>query len=272
MTRSLLANVALALSAAGSALAQAPPLPTEAATSASEPARFLPEGALRIMGARYVPAERDFQWDTWVGGEIGLVRVSGTTLLAEVDVETILGNELRAFDANQANYHLEGVVKRSWGQRTVELFFNHVSRHTEDRPKPQTVDWNILGLRLSGPLGRTPFPTRFLVSAGPTTRSSLVEYRFEGVVRLEADVLEKPWGAFYLSAMLRGVKTESTAVLARSGFVDVNVEGGARIRRGQRSFHVFAAYERRNDVYPLVPVLRNRLLLGLRFGIIDKSE
>jgi hypothetical protein len=36
--------------------------------------------------------------------------------------------------------------------------------------------------------------------------------------------------------------------------------------------HVFAAYERRNDVYPLVPELRSRALLGLRFGIADKSE
>jgi hypothetical protein len=243
-----------------------------APAAATEPAKFLPEGSLRMMGARYLPAERDFQWDTWVGGEIGLVRWSGTTLLVGVEVETILGDELRAFDANQANYHLEGALKRPWGRRTVEVFFSHVSRHAEDRPKPQTVDWNVLGLRLSGPLSRRPFPTRFLVSAGPTTRSSLVEYRFEAVGRLEADVVEKPWGAFYLSAMVRGVKTESTAVLPRSGFLDVNAEGGARIRRGQRSLHLFAAYERRNDVYLLVPELRNRALLGLRFGIADKSE
>jgi hypothetical protein len=243
-----------------------------AAAAAGEPAKFLPEGSLRMMGARYAPAERDFQWDAWVGGELGLLRWAGTTFLVAVEVETILGNELRAFDANQANYHVEGALKRPWARRTVELFFSHVSRHTEDRPKPQTVDWNILGLRLSGPLGHTPFPTRFLVSAGPTTRSSLVEYRFEVIGGLEADLVAKPWGAVYLSAMLRGVKTESKLALPRSGFLDVNVEGGARVRRGQRSFHVFAAYERRNDVYPLLPELRNRLLMGLRFGINDRSE
>jgi hypothetical protein len=244
----------------------------DAPAAASEPTKFLPEGSLRMMGSRYLPADRDFQWDTSMGGEIGLVRMWGTTFLVDVDVETILGNELRAFDANQANYHIEGSLKRSWSRRTVEILFSHVSRHAEDRAKPQTVDWNVLGLRASGPLGRTPFPTRFLVSAGPTTRSSLVEYRFEVVGRLEADLVEKPWGAFYLSATIRGMKTESTAVLPRNGFVDVNVEGGARISRGKRFVHVFAAYERRNDVYPLVPVLRSRALLGLRFGIVDKSE
>jgi hypothetical protein len=240
--------------------------------AASEPASFFPEASLRMMGARYAPADRDFQWDTWVGGDLGLVRWLHMTFVADVEVETILGNELRAFDANQANYHLEGALKRPWGRRTVALIFNHVSRHLEDRPKPQTVDWNVLGLRLSGPLGRTPFPTRFLVSAGPTTRSSLVEYRFEGVVRLEADLVEKPWGAVYLSALCRGMKTESKATLPRRGFVDVNVEGGVRIRRGQRSMHVFAAYERRNDVYPIVPELRSRALLGLRFAIMDQSD
>lgn len=243
-----------------------------APAAASGPATFLPEASFRMMGARYEPADRDFQWDTWVGGGVGVVRMWGATLLADAEVETILGNELRAFDANQANYHLEGAVKRPWGPRTTELFFSHVSRHAMDRPKPQTVDWNILGLRFFGPLGHSPFPTRFLVSAGPTTRSSLVEYRFEVVGRLEADVVAKPWGALYLSTTLRGMKTESTAQLARRGFVDVKVEGGARIRNGPRSFHAFAAYERRNDVYLLVPELRQRMLLGLRFGINDEPE
>lgn len=240
--------------------------------AASEPVTFIPEGSLHLMGARYAPAERDFQWDTWVGGEIGLVRFAGTTLLADVDAETILGNELRAFDANQANYHLEGALKRSWGAFSAEIFFKHVSRHAEDRAKTQTVDWNVLGLRLSGPLARWPFPTRFLLSAGPTTRSSLVEYRFEAVGGLEADLVERPWGGLYASARLRGIVTESKPSLPRHGFLDANVEGGVTLRRGQRSFRIFAAYEHRNDVYLLVPGFRDRALLGLRFDIADKSE
>lgn len=231
-----------------------------AATSpaaASEPPAFLPEGSLRLMGARYLPAERDFQWDTWIGGEVGLVRISGTMLLVDVDVETILGNELRRFDANQANYHLEGAIERPLGALTASLFFTHVSRHAVDRAKPQTVDWNILGLRLSGPLARTrPFPVRFLVSLGPTTRSSLVEYRFELVGELEADVVQRPWGGFYLSTRVRAMKTEPKPPL---------------IRKGQRTFRVFVAYEHRNDVTLIVPESRDRALLGLRFGIADRT-
>lgn len=238
----------------------------------AEPATFLPEASLRMMGARYVPAERDFQWDTWIGGELGLVRYGGTTFLVDADVETILGNEYRAFDANQANYHLEGTLQRPWGGLTVALFYRHVSRHLEDRPKTQTVDWNILGLRLAGSLARTrPFPVRFLLSAGPTTRSSLVEYRFEAVGELEADVVPRPWGGFYLAARLRVVKTEAKPALPRDGFADLSLEGGAAIRKGQRTLRLFAAYEHRNDVTLIVPESRDRALLGLRFGIADHS-
>jgi len=245
---------------------------TSLPAAASEPPTFLPEGSLRVMGARYLPAERDYQWDTWVGGEIGLVRVSGTLLLVDIDVETILGDELRLFDANQANYHLEGAIERPWGALTASLFFRHVSRHAVDRAKVQTVDWNILGLRLSGPLARTcPFPVRFLVSLGPTIRSSLVEYRFEVVGEVEADVVRRPWGGFYLSVRLRGMKTEPKPQLPRDGFLDASVEGGAFISKGQRSFRVFVAYERRNDVTLIVPESRDRLLLGLRVGIADRT-
>jgi hypothetical protein len=246
-----------------------------AATSpaaASEPATFLPEASLRLMGARYLPGERDFLWDTWIGGALGLVRVSSTMLVVDVDVETILGNELRRFDANQANYHLEGALERPFGVLTGSLFFGHVSRHAVDRAKEQTVDWNILGLRLSGPLARTrPFPVRFLVSMGPTVRSSLVEYRFEAVGEVEADVVRRPWGGFYLSARLRFMKTEPKPQLPREGFLDASVEGGAQVRRGQRSFRVFAAYEHRNDVTLIVPESRDRALLGLRFGSADRT-
>lgn len=250
----------------GILLAAAPPV------RGQESPKFLPEGALRIMGARYQPADRDFQWDTSVGGEIGLFRLARTTLLIDVDVETILGNEFRPFDANQANYFLEGALRRRWGRRTVELFFSHVSRHLEDRPKPQTVDWNILGLRVAGPLALARLPTRFLISAGPTTRSSLVEYRFEGVGRLEVDLVTKPWGSLYLSGLVRGVKTKKTDALPRRGFVDARVEGGAHFGQRRRSMALFAAYERRNDVYPLVAEGRTRGLFGFRIGITDRPE
>lgn len=238
--------------------------------SAAEPIAFLPEAHLRLMGARYAPAERDFQWDTWIGGGVGVVRARGVTLYGTADVETFIGNERRAFDANQANYHLDIGVKRQWRGMEAALIFGHVSRHAEDRSKPEAVDWNDLKVQLSGPFANQR--ARFLMSLGHTTYTSLVGYRFEAIGYLEADVVKRPWGETYLSARLRGVTTEPSPEFPRDGFVDVNVEGGIRLRRGARTFHLFVGYEHRNDVYLVVPATRDRALLGFRFGVSDVAK
>jgi hypothetical protein len=234
---------------------------------AAEPVAFFPEAQLRMMGARYAPAERDFQWDSWIGGGVGLLRVSGVTLYGTADVETVIGNERRAFDANQANYHLDVGLKRPLRGLEAALVFGHVSRHAEDRSKPVAVDWNDLAIQLSGPFAKQR--ARFLVSLGHTTFTSLVTYRFEAVGKIEADVLKRPAWEAYVSARLRGVTTERTPEFPRDGFVDVNAEGGVRLHRGARTLHLFVGYEHRNDVYIEVPGVRDRALIGFRFGLKD---
>ena len=223
-----------------------------------------------MMGARYAPAERDFQWDAWIGGGVGLLRARGVTLFGTADVETLIGNERRAFDANQANYHLDVGLKRPLRGLQAALIFNHVSRHAADRPKPEAVDWNDLKVQLSGPFAKER--ARFLVSVGHTTFTSLVTYRFEAIGRIDVDIVRRPWGEAYFSARLRGVTTEPTPEFQRDGFVDVNAEGGIRLHRGARTFHLFVGYEHRNDVFLVVPGLRDRALFGFRFGLRDAAQ
>lgn len=232
---------------------------------------LLPELKLHMSAARYAPSERDFRWVGWIGGAAGLARAGRVTLFGSADVETIIGNERRAFDANQANYHLEVGLRRSFGKRDLELFFNHVSRHRQDRPKPEAVDWNTLGLRLSGTLKQKP-PLRFELSAGHTTLASLVGYGFEGIAALEAELVSRPRFAFYLGGRARAVTASASDVLPRDGFVDVWLEGGVRLPRGARSLTTFLAYERRNDVYVTAPGERRRALLGIRFALDDRAR
>jgi len=233
-------------------------------------AQFLPDLQLRLAAARYAPSDRDFAWNAWIGGGAGIARLGRVALFGSADVETIIGSERRAFDANQANYHLELGLRRSFGTRDLALFFNHVSRHQQDRPKPEAVDWNTLGLRLGGTLALKPVPLRFELSAGHTTLASLIGYRFEATLALAADVVSREKWAFFLGGRARGVTTESSERFPRSGFVDVWLEGGVRVPRGARRFEAFAAYEHRNDVYLVVPGSRDRALLGIRFGLDDR--
>ncbi len=232
-------------------------------------AEFLPELKLRLCAARYAPSEREFGWVGWVGGEAGFFRAGRVTGFGSADVETIVGSERRSFDANQANYHLALGVRRSFGKRELGVFFSHVSRHRQDRAKPEAVDWNTLGVRLSGVAKKTPL--RYFVSAGHTTLASLVGYGFEAEAGLEADVVRRKDHTLYVGARLRGVTAEASEALPRGGFVDVWLEGGIRVPRGARGFSAFLAYEHRNDVYVTAAGARDRALIGLRFGLESRS-
>lgn len=224
---------------------------------------LLPEVSLHLEAARYAPTETDLHWTSWIGAGAGLVRFGKSTVTFTADLETTLGNTRRAFDATQANYHLEGGVRRTVGRGTVGVFLHHVSRHLEDRPKEQAVDWNVLLVRASWPIGSRPI--RLTASLGHTTQDSLIGYRWEVTQEIRADVLTRPWGALYLVERLRGVTTESTERFPRDGFVDVWAEGGVRFGK-ERRLALFAAFEHRNDVLLEEPGARDRGLFGFRIS------
>jgi hypothetical protein len=225
---------------------------------------LLPLVSWHLEAARYHPTELDQHWTGWIGAGAGLVRVEGLTLYFSADVESILGWERRPFEATQVNYHLEPGLRRSFGDFSAAVFFHHVSRHAVDRPKPEAVDWNVLGLRLAGPLTRS---VRFRASVGHTTLASLVGYRWELTAGLGFELQAPLYGA----AGVRLVTVDPDPALPRDDFADVRAEAGGRWRRGNAQLELFAAFERRNDVYLLVPAVRNRLLVGFRIGDRERS-
>jgi hypothetical protein len=254
-----LASAALA-SAALAAAASGP-------SAAGDGSALLPDLSLNLKAARYAPTEADLQWTGWIGAGAGLVRHRGVTAYFNADVETILGDTLRPFEANQANYHLELGARRPIGGTEVTAFFHHVSRHLVDRAKTQAVDWNVLGVRARAPLPREFFvPTRVTLGLGHTTLASLVGYRLEMTLRVEADLLARRWGQVYAVADTRVMTTTRSAAFPRSGFIDFTLEGGTRFGRDRRWIETFLAYEHRNDVFLEAPGTRSRALLGFRLG------
>ena len=237
--------------------------------AAAAPARagdwFLPQASARLQGARYIPSDETQVWTAWIGAGADLVRAGGLTLEFTADVETILGRELRTFDANQANYHLAGAARLSFGSVKVAPFLHHVSRHLVDRPKTQAVDWNILGVRAAVPVGGGRGALG--ASVGHTTQVSLVGYDWELTAHGEVDLVRGGFGAVYALVDLRHVTAESVPAFPRGSFTDALVEAGARWRSGARWLDTFAAFEHRNDVYVEVPGAKDRLLLGFRIGL-----
>jgi hypothetical protein len=240
--------------------------------SASADDWLLPRVSAHAEAARYAPAERELGWTTWIGAAAGLVRARGMTLGGSAEVETIIGNERRAFDANQANYHLEVGVSARAGGFELTPFFHHVSRHVVDRPKGQAVDWNVLGLRVARQVEGS-VPLRLTLGAGHTTLASFVGYGWELTARAEGEWPRQRRAAGYAIAAARAVTVTAKRApeLPPGGFVDLLVEAGGRFRRQARALSLFAAFERRHDVFVDRPGQRDRALIGFRVSFAESE-
>ena len=245
--------------------------PLASAVLAAAPARaesqFLPQVSVHLQAARYAPGDVDLRHEAWIGAGADLVDVDGVRAYLDADLETILGNTRRPFEATQANYHLEVGARRSFAARELGVFFHHVSRHAQDRPKPEAVDWNFLGVRASAPLPKEFFcPTRVSLSVARSTEASLIKYRWEFTARLDADLVTRKRGQLYLAAGGRLVSSERTLLFRRNGFIDFQAESGVRFARESRRLELFLAYDYRNDVLISEPLVKSRALFGFRIA------
>jgi hypothetical protein len=237
-----------------------------AAAPATAETLLFPDVSVRLLAAHYAPVDTDFRWVGWIGAGAGLVEVSGVTAYFTADVETIIGNARRTFDANQANYHLEVGLRRRFGEHhEAAIVFSHVSRHVVDRVKVEAVDWNVLGGRVTG---RRPgrVPLTYTVGLGHTTLASLVRYRWEATSHLDAAVASGEKAEAYVAGDARFVTVERSDAFPRGNFLDRSGEAGLRWRRGGRSLETFAAWQHRNDVFILRPGTWSRALFGFRIG------
>lgn len=228
---------------------------------------LFPDATVRLQAARYAPVETDLHWTGWIGAGAGLFRVNGVTGWGMAEVETILGDTLRPFEANQANYHLQLGFRRTVGRVEVEPFFHHVSRHYVDRPKTQAVDWNVLGVRGAARFRPGGRPLRVEAGLGRTTQASLPGYEWEATAAAEIAAREGEGAVPYARASARYVTVRDLATpetLQRGSFLERWGEVGVSLARGGRSIELFAAGERRHDVFLEVPGARTRALFGLR--------
>lgn len=239
-----------------------------AAAAHADDLALLPAASLRLAALRYTSDEPQFKWSGWIGGGLTLARAGGTELRVDADVETIIGGQQRTFDANQANYHLGAGLRRTFGATEVQVVYLHVSRHLEDRPKTQAVDWNLLGVRV-GRRFEGAWRPRVQLGLGHTTQVSLVGYGWELVGRAQAERAlgsASSGGSAYGDLRLRFVQADATPAFPRDSFLDAQFEAGLLLRRETRHAALFLAFERRNDVFLLEPGARSRVLVGLRLG------
>jgi hypothetical protein len=227
---------------------------------AEEDTALLPQVTLHLEAARYAPVETDLREVGWIGAGAELFRVSKTQFWFVADLETTVGNTYRAFDATQANYHLELSVRRPVGRYLAEAVFHHVSRHEQDRPKDHGVDWNTAAARVEGPLAGG----RFTASLGGMTEAAAVRYRFEAQGAYERDAVKLGRNALYGLGAVRYVTAHASEAFPRTRFADLRAEGGVRFPREAASLQLYGAWERRHDVFVQQAGVRDRALFGFR--------
>ncbi len=267
MTRGVLLVLALVVGAARVDAQTAPPPQSDAQPSGLE---FLSRFDSYISIERLNGDEERFVWDGNLGIDVDVVDYGRGRMAIVVNYEVVMGSEFRPFDPTQGNYILEASTSARAGAFEFAGVFHHVSRHLSDRPKRRSVDWNMVGGRISGDVVRGRTELRGRVDVRGVIRRGFVDYRWEVDTGVAARVALRP----------------RVAAIARGGFrvLGVNAsknrgtqygyrgEGGLRVTGPAAALDWFVAVERRIDPYPLEFSTATWLIAGFRISGIGLSR
>lgn len=204
-----------------------------------------------------------FVWTVHFGGDLDLIDyVSGRTAVA-VDLETILGDELRAFDPNQSNYTLEASSSIRVRGTEIAAMLHHVSRHLSDRPKVVPIAWNAIGVRVLRQAARGATTVGLEADVARIVQHSFVDYGWIGNASVELRRPLAPHAGVFArgSTHLIGV---DRALSSRGRQAGGSVEGGVRLSGSAGAIELFAGYERRVDADPLDFMPERWLFAGFR--------
>lgn len=239
--------VALALLAGASPAAAQPPLPPP--PPASPTIEFLPRYTFHLTAEHLSSSDPRFVWDTNFGGELDFLDYVAGRLTFVANYQAILGEQFRPFDPNQGNYILGGSL--SVRPRGFELagVFHHESRHLSDRIKPQAVDWNMIGARLSGARSRGRVYVQGRADVRGVVQRSFVDYRWELDTDARARVSVSSLAALFAGGGVRMLGVDGTR--SRGTQRGFRAEGGVRLQGRGAAVELLLAGERRIDPYPL---------------------
>ncbi|HEU4691679.1 MAG TPA: hypothetical protein VFS23_25120 [Vicinamibacterales bacterium] len=225
---------------------------TEPQAPVEEPTRtveFLPRVAFHMAAEYLADEDPRFMWDADFGGELDIVDYGVGRFTFEGNYEVVLGDERRAFDPNQGNYILAGLVSARTGKTEVAFELYHQSRHLADRPKEDAVDWNTLGGRV-----RRNFAYRQAVIAAQANlrgvfMKSSVDYSWEIDAGVRSDVKVSPRVGVLAAGRVRYLGVDGS--IDRGNQTGYIVEGGVRFEGQAGAIELFVAGERRIDPYPV---------------------
>jgi hypothetical protein len=227
--------------------------------------QFLSRFDFHLSAAALANDDPRYSWDTRFGGDVDVVDYVYGRTATVMDYEAVLGNELRPFDPNQANYILELSTSYRIKRTEVAAIFHHVSRHLSDRPKVIPVAWNILGVRVLRAATLKKASIDLVADFGGTTQKVNVDYRWSGNV----DLVVRRQLHRHAAVFGRG-SGHSMSVVAPPGIAGRHTQTGGVVEGGVRFIgeagvgELFVGYEHRFDAHPLDFVPERWFMVGFR--------
>jgi hypothetical protein len=220
---------------------------------------------------RFSAAEDErFVWSGIIGVDVDVMDYGLGRTAIVANYEVVMGREFRPFDPNQGNYILEASTSARTGAFELAAVFHHVSRHLSDRPKRRSVDWNMVGGRMSGDLQRGRASLQGRADIRGVIRRGLVDYRWEVDTEVAARVSLRPRLALIARSGVRvlGVTGEAD----RGTQYGYRGEGGLSFEGRGATVDLFIAAERRIDPYQLELSTATWLTTGFRIAGIGPSR
>lgn len=230
-------------------VAPAPALAQDEAPAARPAVEIFSRSLFHMAAERIANADPRLDWEANFGGELDVVDYGVGRFAFEANYQVLMGKELRAFDPNQGNYVLAGLLSARLGPTEVAAVLYHQSRHLSDRPKDAPVAWNAFGARV-----RRRFPYRAATldaraDLRTVTQKSTVDYSWELDVRVRADAPVRAGVGVLAAAGVRHYGVDGT--VDRSGQTGYRVEAGIRLEGRAGAVELFVGAERRVDPHPL---------------------
>jgi hypothetical protein len=236
------------------------PQPLEAPSHSPE---LLARYDFQLSGVALAIDDKRFLWDTHFGGALDVIDYGIGRASIVADYEAVLGDELRAFDPNQARYTLETSCSAWAGATEIAVVLHHVSRHLSDRPNTTAIAWNVLGARVLRKLsvGGTTLAVR--AGAGRLIAHAFVDYSWTA----DLDVVAQRRLNGRVGVYARGsgeVFSIDAASSNRNAQESARIEGGVRVDGRGAAMELFAGYERRADAHPFERLPLQWALAGFR--------
>lgn len=216
------------------------------------------------LGAEHLSQDDPrFVWDTNFGGEMDLVDYGAGRATFAANYEAVLGNQLRAFDPNQANYLLDASLSVRAHGAEIAAVLHHTSRHLSDRFKAMPVDWNMLGAVVSGEIRHGTMLIRPHGNVLDVLLKSDVDYRWETNAGVDFVAEVRPHISLVSRGNVRVVGVDGSR--PRGTQTGSRVESGIRLEGTRGAIELYVAGERRIDAYPLDFSSLSWLSAGFRF-------